>query len=278
MREEYFVNIAFDQAIKLYLNTRANPNSLNYNSFLVIVIRILVLIYGEADILNPYYLKNNVAFLNNLSKYGLSKSDVAILKSDFLSYYNFESENVKRTIKLKNPYFTNILKILVDMFILKKQNYHVNYYEEEEFLDLAYTSHTTNPLRVSYNYLVSDDPKYIEKYYYSKINSLDVTKDLSNTINMNLNLEALKYVGVNLTNLPNLSDQDLINAQKRAYNYFEVDATKPNRDEQLQTNLEYLKNYGKKKITTGNGYVDILLLMSVIATSFSIFTIIIFSL
>ena len=278
MREEYFVNIAFDQAIKLYLNTRANPNSLNYNSFLVIVIRILVLIYGEADILNPYYLKNNVAFLNNLSKYGLSKSDVAILKSDFLSYYNFESENVKRTIKLKNPYFTNILKILVDMFILKKQNYHVNYYEEEEFLDLAYTSHTTNPLQVSYNYLVSDDPKYIEKYYYSKINSLDVTKDLSNTINMNLNLEALKYVGVNLTNLPNLSDQDLINAQKRAYNYFEVDATKPNRDEQLQTNLEYLKNYGKKKITTGNGYVDILLLMSVIATSFSIFTIIIFSL
>lgn len=37
--------------------------------------------------------------------------------------------------------------------------------------------------------------------------------------------------------------------------------------------MNYYKTYGRK-VTTGNGYVDILLLMSVIATSISIIVII----
>ena len=130
----------------------------------------------------------------------------------------------------------------------------------------------------SYNYLVSENPLFIEKYYYSKLNEMEVTRDLTKTINLPLNLEALNYVGVNLTNLKNMSEEELAQAQNKAYDYFDVDADSLKRNEQLENSLEYLKNYGKRKITTGNGYVDILLLMSVIATSFSVFAIIIFSL
>ena len=278
MKGEYFINEAIEVALNNYKDSQNNKDSILYNSFLVVVIRILVLIYGEADLLNPYYLNNKITFLNNLSKYGLSKSDIAIFISDLFNFYKLEEENKKRVIKVKNPYFKNILKQLVDMFTLKRKTVGVNYIDEEEFLELCYTSHTKNPYRLSYNYLMSDDINFIEKYYYSKINELDVTKELSKTINMNLNLEALNYVGVNLTNIKDMSDKELIDAQNKAYNYFQVDAMDPNRDNLLNDSLNYLKTYGKRKVTTGNGYVDILLLMSVIATSFSIFAIIIFSL
>ena len=207
----------------------------------------------------------------------MSRADIAIFKEEFLNYYKFEEENNNGKIKFKNPYFKNVLKYLVDMFIFKRNSVEVTYQEEEMFLDLAYTSHTKNPYRVSYNYLASENPQYIEKYYYSKVNQFDVTSDLSKTISTNLNLEALKYVGVDLSSLKNMSKDEIENAKNEAYNYFMVDATSPSRDDDLESAINNFKNYGKK-VTTGNGYVDILLLMSVIVTSFSVIAIIIFSL
>ena len=89
MREEYFVNIAFENSIKLYIENSNNKDSIIYNSSLVVVIRILALIYGKLDILNPYYLKNSIVFMNNLGKYGVSKSEIALFKDDFLRFYEW---------------------------------------------------------------------------------------------------------------------------------------------------------------------------------------------
>ena len=278
MREEYFVNIAFEKSIQDYLANANNEEGYIYNTFPVVVIRVLALIYGKLDILNPYYLKNSIVFMNNLGKYGLSNSEVALFKDDFLRFYEFEEQNKSRKIKLKNPYFTNIQKYLVDMFAAKKKNKEVSLVEEEKFLDLIYSSHTTHPYRISYNYLNSNDLSFIEKYYYSKLNEMDVTMELAldKTISGNLNLEALNLLGVNLTNLKNMSTEEIKEAQSKAYEYFEVDAESINRDKELNKAVDYYKLHGKK-ITSGNGYVDILLLMSVIVTSLSVISIIIFS-
>lgn len=278
MREEYFVNIAFENSIKQYLDASSNKDSIMYNTSLVVVIRLLALIYGKLDILNPYYLKNSIVFMNNLGKYGLSKSEIALFKDDFLRFYEFEVANKNRKIKQKNPYFTLVQKYLTDMFVAKKKSTDVSLTEEETFLDLIYSSHTTNPYRYSYGYLNSDDMNFIEKYYYSKLNEMDVTKEiaLDKTISGNLNLEALNVLGLNLSSLKNMSNEEISKAQNKAYEYFEVDAESINRDQDLKKAVDYYKLYGKK-ITTGNGYVDILLLMSVIVTSLSVIAIIIFS-
>ncbi|CDF11902.1 unknown [Mycoplasma sp. CAG:776] len=278
MREECFVNIAFEESIKSYIVNANNPNSVLYNTSFVVIIRILILIYGKLDILNPYYLKNSVVFMSNLSKFGVSKSEIALFKDEFLKFYEFEKENEKRKIKIKNPYFTNMQKYLTDMFVAKKRNEKVPLKEEETFLDLIYSSHTTNPYRIAYNYLMSDDLSFIEKYYYSKLNEMDVTQEiaLEKTINGNLNLEALNYLGVSLSNLKNMSNEEIAQSQNKAYEYFEVDAESPNRDEDLKEAIDYYKMHGKK-LTSGNGYVDILLLMSVIVTSLSVISIIIFT-
>ena len=278
MREEYFVNIAFEEAIKQYLANTNNPDSVEFNTFPVVVIRLLALIYGKLDIINPYYLHNSIAFMNNLGKFGVNKSEIALFKDDFLCFYDFEEQNKARKIKLKNPHFTNIQKYLVDMFVAKKMMEQVSLKEEEDFLDLIYTSHTQNPYRLSYSYLMSDDVNFIEKYYYSRLNEMDVTKELilDKTISENLNLEALNFLGVNLSKLKNMSTEEIKEAQNEAYKYFEVDSLSPTRDQDLNKAIDYYKLYGKK-ITSGNGYVDILLLMSVIVTSFSVIAIIIFN-
>ena len=278
MREEYFVNIAFEESIKKYLASKSDPESLAYNTSYVVVIRLLALIYSELDIINPYYLKNSIAFMNNLNKFGLSNGELALFKDDFLRFYEFECENEKRKFKQKNPYFISIQKYLVDMFVAKKKTENVSLSEEETFLELIYSSHTKNYYRISYNYFMSDDPNFIEKYYYSKLNEMDVTKELTldKTITGDLNLEALNLLGINLSNLKNMSNAEIKESQNKAYEYFEVDAESPNREEDLNKAVDYYKLYGKK-ITTGNGYVDILLLMSVIVTSLSVISIIIFS-
>lgn len=280
MREEYFVNMAFDKSIKLYLKNQDNKDSLEYNSFLVVVIRLLALIYGKLDIVNPYYLKNSVVFMNNLSKYGVSNSTVALFKDDFLKFYEFEQANEQQKIKIKNPYFTSIQKYLTDMFVAKQRQENVSIAEEEAFLDLIYSSQTKNYYRLSYAYLMSDDINFIEKYYYSRLNELDVTQEivLDKTITSALNLEALNLLGIDLSTLKNMSEEEIKQAQNRAYQYFEVDAESPTRDTDLSQAVDFYKQYGRNKLTSGNGYVDILLLMSIIVTSLSFVAIIIFSL
>lgn len=277
MKEEgYFINVALDKAIKDYISSSKTQDGILYNSFLVVTIRILALIYGKLDILNPYYLNNSVVFFNNLSKYGMSQIDIALFKEELLSYYEFENINNERNIKIKNPYFKTTLEYLIDMFVKKQKSTEVSYTEEEKFLELIYSTHTKNPYRISYGYLMLESDLYSEKYYYSKLNEIEMTKDLSKTINASLNLEALKAAGINLSNLESMSTEEIIAAQNNIYDYFEIDTSSLDREEKLQEKLNLYKMYGNK-VTTGNGYVDILLLMSVIVTSISIISIIIFS-
>ena len=212
-----------------------------------------------------------------MSRYGMNKSDVAVFKDEILNYYEFEIKNNRTEITKVNPYFLNILKYLIDMFALKRKITSVSFDEEEEFLKLIYTNHTDNEYMLAYSKLMNNNPNFNEKYYYSKINELDVTKEFNKTISMNLNLEALNYVGVNLSNVNNLSNEELASAKSAAYKYFSVDSTKASRDEELASKVAALKKINEKTITSGNGYVDILLLMSVIVTSLSVIAIIAFT-
>ena len=247
MKEGYFVNAAFSEGMNLYMISSKNEFSYVYNSFLTVVIRIIVLIYGRSDIINAYQLKDADKLKRYLAKYGLTSTELAIFLDAYESFYEYEQKNKERKIKGKNPYFEQTLKSLIDMFILKKKCVPVIYQEEEEFLDLIYTSHTKNPYRLSYVYLMNYRLDYFEKYYRSKQLEDDITRDLSKTV------------------LTSLEDFNRIKENmKRSY---EIDA-----------NIEEKPDlFVFQKLSTGNGYVDILLLMSVIVTSISTMVILYFS-
>ena len=107
-----FVNEAFTNGLNDYLNFKDNPECVKYNSFLVIVVRLLTIIYDELDILNPFYLDNERSLDTNLMKYGYSLEKINDFKKVFQKYYENEGESN----------FIKIQKMLIDMFALKKLN------------------------------------------------------------------------------------------------------------------------------------------------------------
>ena len=50
---QVFVNEAFSKAVDNYLKSSDNVQGVMYNSFMVVVIRMLVCMYSELDIVNP---------------------------------------------------------------------------------------------------------------------------------------------------------------------------------------------------------------------------------
>ena len=63
-----FINEAINEMFSIYNRSKEQPLSIEYNSFLSSVIRMLVLIYGE-DVLKCYEDKDTNGFVNTILKY-----------------------------------------------------------------------------------------------------------------------------------------------------------------------------------------------------------------
>ncbi len=273
MRDAIFLNKGLSYAFTSYLSNLNNPDSIEYNSFLSITIRLLELIYGSS-LIDAYKSNDSLNFKNILQIYTYPLKDIEIFLENIDCFFKFDQNNSKQ---LPNPYFKAILLALYDMFIAKKESIGISFTEEEKFLELAYTTSTKEPYQISYLYIQEENPLYFEKYYYSKINNLDVTKefDISQTIIGSLNLEALGYVGVTLNDLTKMNNEEIKNAQKKTYQYFNVDLNSPTKDQDLIKALKDKQTKSKIALSTGNGYVDILLLMSIITTTISLILIVV---
>ena len=179
-----FINEAFTNALSEYLSSKKSPEGIRYNSFLVVVIRLLTIIYDELDILNPFYLNNEMSLNNNMKKYGYPEEDIEEFKKILQRYYENEGETN----------FIKIQKMLIDMFAKKKMNLKLSDLEMEEFRRLLYSPYAQNPLLVSYNFLMARDPFEVIKYFDKQM--LENNKKVIAKPKETLNLEAyeiLKY-------------------------------------------------------------------------------------
>lgn len=261
----YFINEAFEKAITDYLSSNTKEEGVVYNSFLVVVIRLLINIYGKLDIINPYQIKNEVSFDNNLAKYGLAQEKISEFKRLLDGFYRIERKNMTSVRREENIYFIEVQKILIDMFNLKRINYGVTEDERKEFFDLLYTPGTSNALRLSYNFLNASDIYEIAEYFKVamtkevKIKEDKQTKDL-------LPFDAYKIHGVSLAELSKMNDEEIDVLNKNIYKSFDIAENAINKDYLLNEKIKEYK-IQNTPITTGNGYVDILLVMSIIVTT-----------
>ena len=258
-----FINEAFEKAITDYLNSKDKKESVLYNSFLVVVIRMLISIYGELDIINPYQVKNEDALDINLMKYGASKDAIANFKRLLDGYYIIERRNVTSLKREVNNYFIEVQKCLIDLFTLKRLNYGIKENESKEFFDLLYTPGTSNALRLSYNYLNAEDIYEIANYYQ---NSLEQKKEEKEEKKDLLSFDVYKMFDLSIADLSRMKKADVDKLNKEIYKSLDINENAINKDYLLE---EKVKDYQLKSnlITTGNGYVDILLVMSIIVTT-----------
>ena len=76
--DQVFINEAFSKAVDDYLKSSDNPQGVTYNSFLVVVVRMLICIYSELDIVNPMVVEDPDLLYKNLMKFGYPKDSLGI--------------------------------------------------------------------------------------------------------------------------------------------------------------------------------------------------------
>lgn len=256
--ESYFVNVAFDSAIKNYLESKNNKDGIMYNSFLVMTIRKLIHIYGELDIIAPYNSKNENLLRENILKHRFSKMKLNKFFSDLELYY----ENEKNGI-IPNNIFVSVEMFLIDMYMTKKINFDITIEDQEVFKNMLYTENASNPLVISFNYLNAIDNKAIAKYY-EKQDKLNIKVEISEP-KVLLAPEAYRVIDENYTNICLLTPDEVNKINEEVYKKLNVNKEEVNFDHLYDVALFNYYNE-ERKITSGNGYVDILLVMGIIAT------------
>lgn len=261
--EHVFINEAFTKAINDYLSSVENPKGVVYNSFLVIVIRLLIVLYSELDIVNPMVINDEELLKNNLAKYGYSKNDLEMFLSDLQVYYDIEKENENKMIKMQNPYFITIQKELIDMLIAKKLNFHLKEKEVQDFYDLLYTPYSKNPLQVSYNFLMTDNVLEIDNYFRKQMKE-NVKMVVPREKHL-LNVKAYELLNYSMDQINSMDANEIDRVNHQVYDYFKIRENAINKEYLLDKAIEAIERE-KNKVTSGNGYVDILLVMSIICT------------
>lgn len=164
MDNKVFINKAFDEAFKDYLTYKGIDSSLEYNKFIVGVIRLLILIYGE-EIITYYNNKDENSFNVLMLKYGYSLEDYSMFVNNFNKCFNFSLKQESKAIKKKNKYFNLVQKSLIDMFVLKNQKEPVTSEVKNEFYDLLYTANTKDFYRRSIALVEAYNPYEIDDYF-----------------------------------------------------------------------------------------------------------------
>lgn len=265
----FFVNEAFEKAVIDYLNSRDKEESVLYNSFLVVVIRMLINIYGELDIINPYQIKNEFALDANLMKYGLSSESVSEFKRLLDGFYRIERKNMSSIKREENIYFIEVQKRLIDMFNIKRLNFGLTDTDRREFFDLLYTPGTSNALRLSYNFLSTDNIYEIAEYFKNEMAKVKEVPKQSEKEKDLLSFETYKLFGVGVSDLSKMNENEVEQLNSEIYKSFDISENAINKDYLLEESVKAFKMQ-RTPITTGNGYVDILLVMSVIVTTLMI--------
>lgn len=251
--DKVFINEAFNKAINDYLGSNENIQGLVYNSFLVVVVRLLICIYGELDIINPKMALEEDLLKNNLAKFGYKKENIEEFFNQLGMFYETD----------KSQYFISVQKMLVDMFIQKKLNFVLTDNEVEEFYDLLYTPNAKNPLRISYNYLMASDPYEIDNYFKNAMKN-NIKKVLPKEKPL-INSKAYEVLGYEFDKVKDLDNKEIERINNQIYAYFKIRENAINKEYLLEKALEDLEKENSK-ITSGNGYVDILLILSIIFT------------
>lgn len=243
---DYFINEFLENGIKNYLLLRADKEYAKEHMFEIYIIRALVKIYGEINIINPYKIHSENSFKCNLLMYGFSEKEMNTLFNYFSDYENWlSSENVTKT-----DLTTKIEKILVDMILFKSRK-HVITEEEMEFFD-AFFDPVNNKLAKLHSLITIDNdivPNYWKRKklsFNSKLNLVDVRTDL-------LASDDYANYGINIKDVETMPHDQVIKLNEKI--------------EEKEKKNKFRKFKPKNIIiSSGSGFVDTIMLLSIMSS------------
>lgn len=260
---DIFINKTIETGIKTYLSFKKGEVVDKSNMFQCKIINLLVLIYGEINIINPYQLKDPKIFLRNLETYGLSKNTVNrfIEKID-----NYDEWLHKPQTNRKTHLINEIEKIIIDM-IIQKNNFEKLDEKELDIYDNYFANRDTDIQEL--RNLFSIDANYSKILWQRRVNKI---VPLISFIEIEPELLDEKFYikyGVTLEEAKNLSSKNLKTLNEKILY---------NEKNENETSGGKTNNPLKLVLTSGNGFTDTIVLLSIIATEIMIGLIIAFTL
>lgn len=182
-----------------YLRKRDKSFVLPSNPFDV-VMKTLITIYGEANIINPFYTKSDETLVSNLKAYGATNVQLEFLFQDIDNLYKWyiSSDNTK-TIML-----SKVENDLIDLIFLKEKE--ANNTNLNKYINLLYVEENPNPNYKLYNNLSSKDPKNTSRYLKRKINNPLLFEEIKEML---LSDALYQNYGLSLEEVKKLSNSDI---------------------------------------------------------------------
>lgn len=256
--EKYFINPGIDAGIKSYLLYKDEKSYPMIHTFEMNVIKVLTIVYGEKSILLPYKIDNERAFECNLLMYDLKESDMERFINYLDEYYKF-MQNFKSEQKATGL-TSEIEQILMEMIVKRAKRKEFKPEEIAEF-DKIFNP-IEGDLKKIKSYISKNDGLIIRTW---ENNKYELTNTQIKMITVNPNLltrdEYHKY-GYDIRTIASLSEKEIN----------EVNSIILKEEERVFEAKEKLNFFQRNRIvlTTGNGYIDKLLLLSIIATELMI--------
>jgi len=249
MNENYFINESIDGGISNYSLIKNGQDYDKAHIFEVYIIRCLCKIYGELNIINPYQIKNEYSFKSNLIMYGLKVNEM----EEFISLMNDYSKWLNSEKSVGKTDITSKIEIcLINMIIMRnKVKQFTN--EEIKFFDKFFDP-VNNNFATLHN-LITKDINIIPMYWSRK-------KALLNT---NIKFKVIRH------DLLSSSTYNKYGLDKEEVSRMSEDKVKNINNRIIEKEKE--ENKRKKKfipkniiITSGNGFVDTLMLLCIMTT------------
>lgn len=231
MNSNVFINEAVDFAIRDFLNNGHNPHSIKYSTFPILVIRTLILIYGEVDIINPFKTANEKGmggFDVNLGKFGYPLKEINKFKEDFLNYYLNDKTINERVVKTKNIYLTEVEKDMIDMFFCKMKSVKVDDSEVNEFYSLLYTMDSKNTFIKSYNLLYAVDVNEVKHYYDFNMFQLNNPLTFKAIIINRLDFAIYNHFGISNDVVLSWNQEQVNSVNEQIFDYVQTSLDDPN--------------------------------------------------
>lgn len=238
-----FVSNATYLALKRYIDYKEKRDYSYASDFLVYVINVLIYIYNEADIINPYMTKEDHVWKNNLLKYGLDDKWFQKFISDLDNYYALDLENKKNKYQDKNPFFSYVQEDLIDAFLKKYQVEKMNALELDNFKKMLFSPNSSSQFQRDINKIMALNENEVDEYYASKIYALNnvISYEL---IKKNILDESIyKAFNIDIDRIINLPQSEIDEINQKITSYFKMSPIEPHLNEKLLKETKKISKY-----------------------------------
>ena len=248
-----FINDSISNGISNYLLIKNGKDYDKVHIFEVYVIRCLCKIYGDINILNPYRIDNENSFKSNLIMYGLKVSEM----EEFISLMNDYSKWLNSEKNVGKTDLTSKIEIILINMIIERNKSNKFTDEELEFFD-KYFDPKNNNFATLHN-LITKDISIVPMYWSRKKSLLGGNIKFKLIRNDLLSSSTYDKYGLDKELLEKMSEEKVRNINNRIL--------EKEREDKKRSTKFIPKNI---IITSGNGFVDTLMLLSIMTTEIMI--------